>query len=213
MLSCFWHSQFSFIEGLSAEGHRTLALDLHIALSLDAHDIVATPSMASRQIPRTTRSVIIQKQASAKKPMYHDAVIAEREIPALQRGEVLVRMSAAAYNHREVSFSAMSSNSLYGARWLTRHHHSIGKGRVSPGSRRSRRVGLRVMQAFTLGSTSGPPSARTGQVNFRITVLFVHYHILALRRRRRCTRPKGHADSAARLPDTNAWLEVRSRGA
>ncbi|KAL1731237.1 hypothetical protein EV714DRAFT_209202 [Schizophyllum commune] len=59
--------------------------------------------MASRQIPRTTRSVIIQKQASAKKPVYHDAVIVEREIPALQRGEVLVRMSAAAYNHREVS--------------------------------------------------------------------------------------------------------------
>ncbi|KAL1707146.1 hypothetical protein EV121DRAFT_278204 [Schizophyllum commune] len=59
--------------------------------------------MASRQIPRTTRSVIIQKQASAKKPVYHDAVIVEREIPALQRGEVLVRMLAAAYNHREVS--------------------------------------------------------------------------------------------------------------
>ncbi|KAI5900674.1 NAD(P)-binding protein [Schizophyllum commune H4-8] len=58
--------------------------------------------MASRQIPRTTRSVIIQEQASAKKPVYHDAVIVEREIPALQRGEVLVRMSAAAYNHREL---------------------------------------------------------------------------------------------------------------
>ncbi|KAL1689616.1 hypothetical protein GGG16DRAFT_57425 [Schizophyllum commune] len=58
--------------------------------------------MTSRQIPRKTRSVIIQKQASAKKPVYHDAVIVEREIPALQRGEVLVRMSAAAYNHREV---------------------------------------------------------------------------------------------------------------
>lgn len=59
--------------------------------------------MTSRQIPRTTRSVVIQKQASAKKPVYHDAVIVEKEIPALQRGEVLVRMSAAAYNHREVS--------------------------------------------------------------------------------------------------------------
>ncbi|KAI4522123.1 NAD(P)-binding protein [Schizophyllum commune Loenen D] len=57
--------------------------------------------MTSRQIPRTTRSVVIQKQASAKKPVYHDAVIVEKEIPALQRGEVLVRMSAAAYNHRE----------------------------------------------------------------------------------------------------------------
>lgn len=58
--------------------------------------------MASRQIPRTTRSVVIQKQASARKPAYHDVVIVERDIPALQRGEVLVKMSACAFNHREL---------------------------------------------------------------------------------------------------------------
>ncbi|KAL1741651.1 hypothetical protein HDZ31DRAFT_44953 [Schizophyllum fasciatum] len=58
--------------------------------------------MTSNQILKTTRSVVIQKQAGARKPVYHDAVVVERELPALRRGDVLVKMSAAAYNHREV---------------------------------------------------------------------------------------------------------------
>lgn len=57
------------------------------------------------QVPKTTKSIILrQAGASAdQKSVLHDAVIEERVIPKLEPGHVLVRINAAAFNHRDVS--------------------------------------------------------------------------------------------------------------
>ncbi|KAJ7049220.1 hypothetical protein C8F01DRAFT_1185013 [Mycena amicta] len=50
-------------------------------------------------LPRTTRALVIRKNAAGT---LHDAVVVEQTIPELKKGEVLVKMGAAALNHREL---------------------------------------------------------------------------------------------------------------
>ncbi|KAI0034537.1 NAD-P-binding protein [Vararia minispora EC-137] len=52
------------------------------------------------KLPTKTRALVIRKVRS--KPVYHNAVVEEQSIPDVNPGELLVRMSAAAFNHREV---------------------------------------------------------------------------------------------------------------
>jgi NADPH:quinone reductase-like Zn-dependent oxidoreductase len=55
-------------------------------------------------LPKFTKSLVL-KQATAsasKKPVLHDTVVEERAIPELKPGQVLVRITAAAFNHRDV---------------------------------------------------------------------------------------------------------------
>ncbi|KAJ7279681.1 hypothetical protein C8J57DRAFT_1448907 [Mycena rebaudengoi] len=52
--------------------------------------------------PTSTRAVTLQKAASARTPSYADAVLQDRPLPSLKQGEVLVKMAAAAFNHRDV---------------------------------------------------------------------------------------------------------------
>ncbi|KAJ6539836.1 NAD(P)-binding protein [Mycena vulgaris] len=53
-------------------------------------------------LPRTTKALVLQKSPAARKPLYHDAIVQEQPIPALKPGEVLVKMGAVAFNHREL---------------------------------------------------------------------------------------------------------------
>lgn len=54
------------------------------------------------QIPKTTRALVVRKAAQATKPVFHDAVVEERPIPQLKAGQILVRVHAAGFNHRDV---------------------------------------------------------------------------------------------------------------
>ncbi|KAJ7147790.1 hypothetical protein C8R43DRAFT_889419 [Mycena crocata] len=54
------------------------------------------------KIPRTTKALILQKSPPARKPLFHDAVVQEQLIPALKSGELLVKMGAVAFNHRDL---------------------------------------------------------------------------------------------------------------
>ncbi|KAI0362574.1 NAD-P-binding protein [Trametes cingulata] len=56
---------------------------------------------AAIQIPKSTRALVLRKAAKATKPVYHDAVLEERPIPELKPGQILVRIHAAAFNHRD----------------------------------------------------------------------------------------------------------------
>ncbi|KAF7341188.1 putative zinc-type alcohol dehydrogenase-like protein YogA [Mycena venus] len=49
-----------------------------------------------------SKSVILQKSLMARTPPYDDAVLREITIPRLKHGEVLVKMAAVAFNHRDV---------------------------------------------------------------------------------------------------------------
>ncbi|RDB23123.1 putative zinc-type alcohol dehydrogenase-like protein YogA [Hypsizygus marmoreus] len=56
----------------------------------------------SSKLPRFTKAVTVKKAPAERKPLYHDAVVEERSIPSLKPGEILVRIGAAAFNHRDV---------------------------------------------------------------------------------------------------------------
>jgi NADPH:quinone reductase-like Zn-dependent oxidoreductase len=58
--------------------------------------------MASR-IPESTRALVIKKCSAEAKPVYHDAVLETRPLQQLKPGEVLVKMGAVSFNHRDVS--------------------------------------------------------------------------------------------------------------
>ncbi|KAI0689421.1 NAD(P)-binding protein [Cytidiella melzeri] len=53
-------------------------------------------------VPKFTKALVVKQATGDKKPLLHDAVIEERVIPELKPGQVLVRISAAAFNHREL---------------------------------------------------------------------------------------------------------------
>lgn len=52
--------------------------------------------------PTTTKALVLEKSTEDKSPIYHDACIIDRPIPPLKGSEILVRMEAVAFNHRDV---------------------------------------------------------------------------------------------------------------
>lgn len=58
--------------------------------------------MASR-IPESTRALVIKKCSAEATPVYHHAVLETRPLQQLKQGEVLVKMGAVSFNHRDVS--------------------------------------------------------------------------------------------------------------
>ncbi|KAI0050875.1 NAD-P-binding protein [Auriscalpium vulgare] len=55
------------------------------------------------QVPSTTKAIIIKQHAhAAGTPVYHDAPLVGQPIPALKEGDVLVKITAAGFNHREL---------------------------------------------------------------------------------------------------------------
>ncbi|KAG9011647.1 hypothetical protein FRB95_014333 [Tulasnella sp. JGI-2019a] len=65
--------------------------------------------MSSSSLPVTTRCIVLTKASSSVKPALHDTSVKLRDIPALKENEVLVKMVAAAFNHREVRKKRKSS--------------------------------------------------------------------------------------------------------
>ncbi|KAJ6607588.1 hypothetical protein B0H10DRAFT_1817694 [Mycena sp. CBHHK59/15] len=49
-----------------------------------------------------TKALTLQKSATARTPLYHDAIVQEQAIPPLKQGQVLVKMGAVAFNHRDL---------------------------------------------------------------------------------------------------------------
>lgn len=50
-----------------------------------------------------TKALVLQNQSRPlRKPAHYDVRVVERPVPALRRGEVLVKINAAGFNHREV---------------------------------------------------------------------------------------------------------------
>ncbi|KAM6500156.1 hypothetical protein JOM56_003170 [Amanita muscaria] len=53
-------------------------------------------------VPHKTTAIVLQQSSPARNPVYHDAVLTTRPIPALKEGDILVKMTAASFNHREL---------------------------------------------------------------------------------------------------------------
>lgn len=58
--------------------------------------------MTTSKIPKFTKALTLKPTTAKLKPVYHEAVLDERPLPALKDGEVLVKIGAAAFNHRDV---------------------------------------------------------------------------------------------------------------
>ncbi|KIJ61516.1 hypothetical protein HYDPIDRAFT_115660 [Hydnomerulius pinastri MD-312] len=75
---------------------------------------------SSTRIPKQTRALVVKKSPADRKPLYHDAVIEERPIPTLKRGQVLVKMGAVSFNHRDLwirfgQYPGITFGSTFGA--------------------------------------------------------------------------------------------------
>jgi NADPH:quinone reductase-like Zn-dependent oxidoreductase len=57
--------------------------------------------------PEWTRALVLKKCAAEAKPVYHDAVLEKRPLRQLQHGEILVKISAASFNRRDVSITLL----------------------------------------------------------------------------------------------------------
>ncbi|KAJ6537728.1 hypothetical protein B0H19DRAFT_1180732 [Mycena capillaripes] len=56
----------------------------------------------SARLPRTTKALVVRKSPVGRKPLFHDAVVQEQSIPTLKPGEIIVKMDAVAFNHRDL---------------------------------------------------------------------------------------------------------------
>jgi hypothetical protein len=54
------------------------------------------------RLPRTTNALVSKKSPPERTPLFHDAVVQAQPIPQLKYGEILVKIGAAAFNHRDV---------------------------------------------------------------------------------------------------------------
>jgi len=53
--------------------------------------------------PKQTKAIVLRQSPPDRNPLYHDAVLTTGPIPELKKGEVLVKINAASFNHRDVS--------------------------------------------------------------------------------------------------------------
>ncbi len=57
----------------------------------------------THRFPSSFKALVLQNQREQQnKSLYNDARIVEKPIPALKPGEILVKINAAGFNHREV---------------------------------------------------------------------------------------------------------------
>jgi len=52
--------------------------------------------------PNFTNALVLRQATSESQPVYHDIAVASRRIPSLKQGEILVKMTAVALNHRDL---------------------------------------------------------------------------------------------------------------
>ena len=97
-------------------------------------------------LPTKTRALIIREAEKSGRRALYDAVVVEKDIPSLKQGELLVKIGAAGFNHREVSMGRSlitTSNSCI--EWYTIALDSDGslsrdRGRSNAWRRRRRSV-------------------------------------------------------------------------
>ena len=53
-------------------------------------------------LPTSTKAIVLRKDASGAKDVFHDAIVSNIPIPPLQSGQVLVKLSALAFNRRDL---------------------------------------------------------------------------------------------------------------
>ncbi|KAF8163758.1 hypothetical protein B0H34DRAFT_837831 [Crassisporium funariophilum] len=56
----------------------------------------------SPMVPKYARAVTIQEATISRKPLYHDAVLKERPISIPKPGEVVIKIGAVGFNHKDV---------------------------------------------------------------------------------------------------------------
>jgi len=59
--------------------------------------------MAPGNIPQRSRAIVLRKAEDQSGLYKFDAVLEDRDVPSLKDGQVLVKIEAAGFNHREVS--------------------------------------------------------------------------------------------------------------
>jgi hypothetical protein len=57
------------------------------------------------KLPTSTRALVLRKRDPVDGKVYHAAEIAERTLPALGPGQLLVRVAAVGFNRRDVRFN------------------------------------------------------------------------------------------------------------
>jgi hypothetical protein len=63
-----------------------------------------SPPMSSN-LPTITKAVVMQESKFPRKPLYHDASLIDRPLLPPKPGEVVVKMGAVGFNHKDVSHS------------------------------------------------------------------------------------------------------------
>ncbi|KAG7442484.1 NAD-P-binding protein [Guyanagaster necrorhizus] len=120
--------------------------------------------MSKFDIPRFTKALVLRKSATLQSPVYNDAKIELREIPPLRASEVLVKVGAAAFNHRELwirkgLYPNIAFGSVFGA---------DGAGVVvASGQPKDSLLNTRVFMSPMVGwakSLDGPESPKFGVV-------------------------------------------------
>ncbi|CCM00486.1 uncharacterized protein FIBRA_02520 [Fibroporia radiculosa] len=69
---------------------------------------------------RSTQAIVVQKSPPGRNPLYHDAVMEDKPLPALGTGQILVKIGAAGFNHRDVwirkgQYPGITFGSVFGA--------------------------------------------------------------------------------------------------
>lgn len=79
------------------------------------HSFLPLAMKSTRHIwPETTKVITLKRSTSTtgSGPVYHDAVLETRPISQLKHGEVLVRMGAVGFNHRDVSIVSFTIHTM-----------------------------------------------------------------------------------------------------
>lgn len=66
------------------------------------HLEVQTTMSTSPSLPTSTQAIHIRQSSVERSPVYHDIVVKTSPIPKLESGYILVKLSAAAFNRRDV---------------------------------------------------------------------------------------------------------------
>ena len=78
-------------------------------------------------LPKYTKALTLRKSSVERRPTYHDVVLESRLLSPLKPGELLIRINAAAFNHKDVRTSKFLSlprreltyNQRYGYGWAS----------------------------------------------------------------------------------------------
>lgn len=77
--------------------------NLNIHLGRRDQELKISLLMAPSNIPQRSKAIVLRKAEDPNGLYKFDAVLEDRDVPPLKDGQVLVKIEAAGFNHREVS--------------------------------------------------------------------------------------------------------------